>query len=208
MDDRTVSLDLFQPKPLLVVISGPSGVGKDSVIKALKRKELPFQFVVTATSRAPRKEEKHGRDYIFVTRQQFDQMIEQDVLIEHAIVYGQQKGIPKSQVEEALNSGKDVIVRVDVQGAEKVRSLYPGSILIFIIPANIDEWHNRLTERKGDTEEAIRLRLEIGQRELERVDEYDYLVVNPQDRLDDAADTIEAIINAEHHRVHHREIHI
>ena len=109
--------------PLLIVISGPSGVGKDTVIQRMKERRLPFHFVVTATTRPPRAGEVHGRDYFFVTKDEFAAMIESDELLEYAYVYNDYKGIPKQQVREALASGQDVIMRVDVQGAAKIRQL-------------------------------------------------------------------------------------
>ena len=114
MCDNSLSFDLLHPHPLLIVISGPSGVGKDSVLQALKARNLPMHFVVTATTRSPRPEEKHGVDYFFVSLEEFERMIAEDELIEHAIVYNQYKGIPKAQIREAFASGKDVVLRVDV----------------------------------------------------------------------------------------------
>ena len=121
-----------QNLPLLIVISGPSGVGKDSAVQRMKERGLPIHFVVTATTRPQREAEKHGVDYFFVSREQFAEMIETDDLIEYAIVYGDYKGIPKSQVEQALASGTDVVMRVDVQGAQTLRKLYPEALLIFL----------------------------------------------------------------------------
>ena len=110
--------NLHKPQPLLIVISGPSGVGKDSVVQGLKNCQFPIHFVVTATTRPRRQNEVHGVDYFFLTKDEFARMIEQDEFIEYAIVYNDYKGIPKQQVREALSSGKDVLMRVDVQGAD------------------------------------------------------------------------------------------
>ncbi len=118
--------DLHNPQPLLIVISGPSGVGKDSVIHGLKGRNLPIHYVVTATTRPRREDETQGVDYFFVTKDEFAHMIEQEELIEYAIVYNDYKGIPKQQVREALASGQDVVMRVDVQGAATVRKLAAG----------------------------------------------------------------------------------
>jgi guanylate kinase len=114
--------NLVQPKPLLIVISGPSGAGKDTILQRMKERELPFHFVVTATTRPRRENEIDGRDYFFVSKDEFARMIDEDELIEYAIVYGDYKGIPKQQVRDALTSGKDVIMRIDVQGAERCAS--------------------------------------------------------------------------------------
>ena len=117
---------------LLIVISGPSGVGKDTVIKRMKARSLPFHFVITATTRPPRKEEYHGVDYFFITKDEFAEMIELGRLLEYAIVYNDYKGIPKEQVQQALASGKDVVMRVDVQGAATVKELCPEALSIFL----------------------------------------------------------------------------
>ena len=119
-------------EPLLIVISGPSGVGKDSVLEIMKQRGLPFHFVVTATTRPPRPEERDGVDYLFVSREEFAGLIEKEELLEYAIVYNDYKGIPKDQVRKALSSGKDVVMRVDVQGAATVRKISPEAILVFI----------------------------------------------------------------------------
>src|SRR5574339_1144012 len=128
--------DIHHPQPLLIVISGPSGAGKDTVMQRMQERGLPFHFVVTATTRARRANEVHGRDYFFVSMEEFARMIDEDELIEHAIVYGDYKGIPKQQVREALASGKDVVMRIDVQGAATIHELYPQAVLIFLTTKN------------------------------------------------------------------------
>ncbi len=206
MDQLPLDFDLHHPKPLLIVISGPSGVGKDAVIKAMKEKGLPFHFVVTMTSRPIRPGEVDGVDYFFVSRERFEELIAADEFIEYANVYGDYKGIPRSQIRDAMASGKDVILRVDVQGAETVRRLCPEAVLIFLIPANKDEWLWRLKNRKTETEEALKLRVETAREELRQFSWFDYVVVNAHDRLDEAVRVISAIIEAEHHRIDHREV--
>lgn len=192
--------------PLLIVISGPSGAGKDSVLRRMKERGLPFHFVVTATTRARRPEEVEGRDYFFVTRDRFAEMIERQELLEHALVYGEYKGIPKLQVREALASGQDVVMRVDVQGAETVRSLCPEALLIFLSPATEEELAGRLSRRRTEKPEALALRIATARQELRRLDLFDYFVINADDRLDAAVDTIIAIIEAEHHRTRPRRV--
>ena len=206
MSDETLSFDLFHPQPLLVVISGPSGVGKDAVLKALQKRGLVLHYVVTMTSRAPRNGEKEGVDYFFVSRERFEALIEQDEFIEYANVYNDYKGIPKSQIRQALASQRDVILRVDVQGAQTLRSLCPDAVLIFLIPSNEKEWLERLRSRKSETAESLALRLDTAKKELENLGAFDHVVVNAQDRLDDTVDTIESIIRAEHHRVEPRKV--
>lgn len=206
MSDETLSFDLFHPQPLLVVISGPSGVGKDAVLKAMQQRGLMLHYVVTMTSRAPRNGEVEGVDYFFVSREKFEDLIGQDEFIEYANVYNDYKGIPKSQIREALASQRDVILRVDVQGAKTLRSLCPDAVLIFLIPSNEKEWLERLRSRKSETAESLALRLKTAKKELENLGEFDYVVVNAQDRLKETVDTIESIIRAEHHRVEPRKV--
>jgi guanylate kinase len=176
------------------------------VVQALKKSGLPFHFVVTATTRPRRPEEVHGQDYFFVSKEEFAAMIEHDELIEYAIVYSDYKGIPKQQVRDALASGKDVIMRIDVQGAETVRKLAPEAMLIFITVDSEEELFNRLRERKTETADALKLRMATARKELLRVTDFDYVVLNRDFHLDDTVDTIRAIIQAEHHRVNPRMV--
>lgn len=196
----------LQSSPLLIVISGPSGVGKDTVIQRMKERNLPFHFVVTAATRPPRLNEVDGVDYFFVSHDEFAQMIEQDELLEYAIVYNDYKGIPKSQVRMALTSGKDVIMRLDVQGAATVRKLCPGALLLFLITQDEEELINRLGQRKTETPEGLALRIATARQELKRLIEFDYVIVNRDFQLDETVDTILAIIQAEHHRVGPRKV--
>src|SRR5574340_417169 len=132
----TTLLSLNTSKPLVIVISGPSGVGKDAVVKAMQRRGMAFHFVVTTTDRPKRAEEVAGVDYNFVTTSRFEEMIRNDELVEYARVYGDYKGVPKAQIEDALASGMDVVLRLDVQGAARVRQLFPDSVQIFLVPEN------------------------------------------------------------------------
>ncbi len=192
--------------PLLIVISGPSGVGKDTVIQRMKERGFPFHFVVTATTRPKRPDEVHERDYIFVSKEEFARMIEADELLEYAIVYGDYKGIPKSQVRQALASGKDVILRIDVQGAETIRKLAPEALLIFLTTESEEELVRRLERRKTETPEELKLRIATARKELQRLQAFDYVVINREFQLDDTVNCICAIINAEHHRVKPRRV--
>lgn len=197
---------LPNPQPLLIVISGPSGVGKDTVMQRMKERGLPFHFVVTATTRPKRSNETHGKDYFFVSKEEFARMIDEDELIEHAIVYGDYKGIPKQQVREALASGKDVVMRIDVQGAETVRKMAPEALMIFITTESEEELVRRLETRKTETADALALRIATARKELKRVEAFDYVIVNRDFHLDETVDTIRAIITAEHHRVNPRKV--
>ncbi len=200
--------NLYKPQPLLVVISGPSGVGKDSVVNVMKKRGLPFHFVVTATTRPRRAEEVHGQDYFFVSKEEFARMIEQDELIEYAIVYSDYKGIPKQQVREALASGKDVIMRLDVQGAATVRKLASEAVLIFLTTQSETELVERLKARRTDTAEDLSLRIATARQEIKRAAEFDYVVVNADGHLEETANTVIAIIDAEHHRVNPRTVNL
>lgn len=201
-----INFYVYHPEPLLIVISGPSGAGKDAVLKEMQNRGLPFHFVVTVTDREKRQGEVNGVDYFFVSTQEFKDLISSKALIEYALVYGQFKGIPKAQVDEALASGKDVVLRIDVQGAAKVHELYPDCVLIFLVPDDYQKWCDRLVARKTETADTLRLRVKTAREEMGQLNEFDYLVVNPHDHLDDAVDRIEAIIDAEHHRVLQRKI--
>ncbi len=203
---ETCELYDFERAPLLIVISGPSGVGKDSVVEGLKDRELPFHFVVTATTRPQRPDEVDGVDYVFVSMEAFAEMIENDQLIEYAIVYGDYKGIPKEQVQDALDSGKDVIMRLDVQGAATVRRLVPEAILVFITASSEEELVERLQQRKSDPPDQLKIRIATSRQEMRRVHEFDYVVVNEQGCLDEAVAQVQAIITAEHARTSPRRV--
>ena len=197
---------LRQQQPLLVVISGPSGAGKDSAIKRMRKRSLPFHFVVTATTRKPRPDEQHGVDYFFISKEEFAEMIEQGELLEYAIVYNDYKGIPKPQVRQALESQKDVIMRIDVQGAATIRKICPEAVLIFLTTQDEEDLVRRLKIRKSETPEGLKLRIAMARQEMKRIDLFDYVVVNRDSRLDETVEAILAIIQAEHLRVIHRKV--
>ncbi len=199
----------FKPdrfEPLLIVISGPSGAGKDSVIARMKECGLPFHFVVTATTRPKRENERHGVDYLFYSRSEFAEMIDRDELLEYAIVYEDYKGIPRAQVREALQSGQDVIMRVDVQGAATIREKAPQAVLIFLTTVSEDALVRRLVERRTDPPDQLKLRIAMARQEMKRIEEFDYVVINHDSHLKETVDVIAAIIQAEHHKVHHRQV--
>ena len=203
--DKTTKLnfDIKQPEPLIIVISGLSGAGKDSIVKSLKKREVPFKFCITATSRPPRADEIDGKHYFFYSKEEFEQRLANGEFLEHALVYEQYKGVPKSQVDDALASGEDIIIRVDYQGAATIKDLYPQSVLIFVTPEDVDTWWKRLIDRGSDSPEQLDIRRKHAQIELQAAHEYfDYVVVNPNGNIDKALDTIECIIEAEHQRIH------
>ena len=191
---------------LLFVISGPSGVGKDSVIKGLLEKYPSLAFVVTAASRDPRPDEKHGVDYYFLPREEFERRIEAGDFLEHAVVYGQHKGIPKQQVREALDSGKDVVMRIDVQGAATVRRLVPEAVLVFLTAPSEEDLEQRLRRRGSDSPDQIEKRLATAREEMERLPEFDYVVINRGGKLDQAVDDVLAIVRAERCRTKPRVV--
>jgi guanylate kinase len=202
-NDLKLDFNINPQRPLIIVISGLSGAGKDSIVKSLKAREVPFRFCITATSRPPRKGEIHGRDYFFYSKDEFEQKIARGDFLEHALVYEQYKGVPKSQVEDALASGQDIIIRLDYQGAETIKNLYPQSVLIFVIPENTTTWWKRLTNRGEDTPDQLEIRRRHAEIEIKAAKDYfDYAVVNPDGNIDDALDTIVSIIDAEHQRIH------
>lgn len=196
----------LEPAPLLLIISGPSGVGKDTVLDAMRAAGLPFHFVVTSTSRPPRPGEIDGEDYVFVSRDEFERMIAQDELIEYALVYDQYKGIPKRHVREALASGQDVVMRLDVQGAETVKRLVPQAIGVFLVAPSMEILERRLRARRSDTPEQIQVRLAKARSEMEALASFDYVVPNRDGQVERAVADIQAILQAERLRVGRRPI--
>lgn len=207
MTENSLAQYLVQ-QPLLIVIAGPSGVGKDAVIKGMKARQIDFHFVVTATTRPPREGEVDGVDYIFVSPERFAEMIDNDELLEYALVYNDYKGVPKEQVRKALASCKDVIMRVDVQGAGRIREISSQALLIFLTTENEAEMVSRLEKRDTESSDDLVMRIATARQEFKRIPEYDYIVVNRDGQLEEAIDTILAIIKAEHHRVQQRKINL
>jgi guanylate kinase len=194
----------FERPPLLIVISGTSGAGKDSVAKALVRRMeengFPAHFVVTATSRPRRETEVDGVDYLFVSKAEFEQMIAEDELLEYALVYDQYKGIPKAQARKAMQSGKDVVMRLDIQGAATIREMAPEALLVFVTASSESELAERLRRRHTESDEQLQIRLETARKEMERIPQFDYVIPNPDGKLEQTIDTAMAIIAAEKHR--------
>lgn len=194
--------------PMLVVISGTSGSGKDTIIEQIKKRDPNIHFTVTATTREPRPNERHGINYYFHTLEEFQAMVERGEFLEHNLVYNQHKGTLRREVLKGLENGKDTILRVDVQGAAAIRRECPQALLIFIFADSIEKMIQRLENRQTESAEEIRLRVETALKELERLNEYDYLVINRENRLQEAVNSVLAIIEAEHHRVNPRRVDI
>jgi guanylate kinase len=192
--------------PLLVVLSGPSGVGKDAVLTRLREWGHPYHFAVTVTTRPRREREREAADYHFVSPARFQEMVESKELLEWAKVYDNWYGVPRQQLQQALERGQDVIVKVDVQGAATIKSLMPQAAFIFLVPPSMEEMEERLRQRHTESTPDLALRLEAAREEMKRLSMFDYVVVNHQDRVDWAASQIEAIIKAEKCRVSPRVI--
>jgi guanylate kinase len=188
-------------RPRLIVISGPSGVGKDTVIEEMREAYPDFSFAVTATTRSRRPGEIDGVHYIFMTRDEFSEALESDYFLESAEVYGNYYGVPKQRVRDEISAGKNVVIKVDVQGAATIRQVIPDAILIFVIPPSMGELTNRLRGRKTDDPDALMERATTASWELGQVHEFDYVVINETDQVDETLETIDAIITAERCRI-------
>ena len=192
--------------PLLLVLSGPSGVGKDLLLTRLREAGRPYHFTVTVTTRLKRNGEHDGMDYHFISAQQFESMIANEELLEWANVFGNYYGVPKSQVMDAMARGQDVILKIDVQGAETVRSLVPDALFIFLAPPSGEELERRLRGRNTESDDALMARIEQARHELQEAEKFDYTVVHHTDATDEAALEIEDIIRRERHRIPPRKI--
>jgi|TARA_B100002003_G_C14118493_1_gene537962 guanylate kinase len=184
----------------MLVISGPSGAGKDSVVRALLKQDHKLCFVVTTTTRSRRKDEIHGRDYYFVSHSDFQRMMAAGELVEHAVVYGDHKGITSKGIQKAIDSGRDVVLRVDVQGAATIKTLYKHSVLLFLTPGSEEQLLNRLQARKSENSDSIQERIATAFEEYSKKDKFDYIVVNRINDLDSTVDTIQGIIKRERER--------
>ncbi|XP_021757038.1 guanylate kinase 2, chloroplastic/mitochondrial-like [Chenopodium quinoa] len=198
-----------QPNPLIIVISGPSGVGKDAVIKRLREVRDNIHFVVTATSRPMRPGEVDGKDYYFVSKDEFLSMVERDELLEHALVYGDYKGIPKQQIREFMGKGYDIVLRVDIQGAATLRRILGDSaVFIFVVAESEYAMVNRLIGRKTETREMLLVRIATAREEVKHAGNFDYVVVNADGQLESAVKLVESVIDAEKARVSPRNVSI
>lgn len=186
-------------KGLLIVLSGPSGVGKGTVRKAIfQDPEVDFVYSISVTSRKKRKGEVDGVDYFFKTREEFEEMIKNDELLEYTEYVGNYYGTPVDYVMKTLDSGRDVFLEIEVEGAKQVRKKFPDGLFIFLIPPSFHELENRIKRRGTETEELIQSRLAVAREELKMMSLYDYVVEN--DKVENAVEKIKAIVMAEHCR--------
>jgi guanylate kinase len=183
--------------PLLVVLTGPSGVGKDTVLGELRR-HGSRGFPVNATTRKRRRGERDGADYYFLTPGEFKRRLDAGDFLEHATVYGQSKGVLRSEVRNILDSGRDAVIRTDIQGARYIKSIVPAAVTIFIAPPSFEVMEDRMRSRGGDPPDQVELRLQTARQELDAAPEFDYCVIN--DNLDHCVEEIESIIQREHER--------
>ncbi|KUO52449.1 MAG: guanylate kinase [Desulfitibacter sp. BRH_c19] len=189
---------------LLIVISGPSGAGKGTLCNLIKKEFPSIYYSTSATTRSPRQGERHGVDYLFMPKEEFLNLKENNGLLEWAEVYGNFYGTPRSLVEENIAAGKDVILEIDIQGALHIKKQYPEGVFIFIVPPSIGELKRRIESRGQNSPEDISRRLKSVHTELAYVSEYDYVIVN--DKIETAIAKLKSIINAEKCRPQRRKI--
>jgi guanylate kinase len=196
----------FAPKtfPLVLVLSGPSGAGKDAVLNMMKARNLPVSFIVTNTTRPMRPGEVDNIHYHFASQQEFTRLIDTDELLEHAEVYGNYYGVPKAPVRQAVADGKDVIIKVDVQGALAIKTMLPDTVLIFLMPPSLEELAQRLNGRRTESERELKIRIDTARAEIEQLPSFDYCVMSYQNFLHQAVNDIDAILRAERLRVSRR----
>ena len=195
-------------QPLVVILTGPSGVGKDAALNELKKMDRPWHYVVTATTRPIRHNEIDGVDYIFMEESEFKLSLDQNEFLESANVYERWYGVPKSQVSGPLKNGLDVILKVDIQGAATIKSLIPQAISIFMIPGTLNDLENRLRTRMTESEEQLKLRLEVAKTELTKLNNFEYYIINEEGNLESTVRQIDTIITAEKQRLNRPHIDI
>ena len=194
-------------RSLLIVLSGPSGAGKDAVLTRMKELGYPLlEYITTVTTRPRRASERDDVDYHFISVERFQEMISRKELLEWANVYGNWYGVPKEAVKQALDKGRDVIVKVDVQGAATIKKILPEAVFIFLIPPSREELTIRLKQRHTESAFNLALRLKTAEEEIKKLPLFDYVVLNKQDKIDLAVSDIKAIITAEKCRGIPREL--
>jgi guanylate kinase len=199
-------IDKSNPNPLVYVISGPSGVGKDAVLNRMKKGDYTFKFITTVTTRKKRPKEIDKVDYHFISTEEFKSLLSNNGLLEWANVYGNYYGVPKEPVKQALAEGQNTVLKVDVQGAANIKKIMPQAVFIFILPPSMEELANRLKKRCTETAADLNLRLKTAESEMQEIQAFDYAVLNPSDNIDLAIQDIMAIVKAENCRVHQRQL--
>ena len=202
------SVQQHNNQPLVVILTGPSGVGKDAALNELKKSERPWHYVVTATTRPRRHNETNGVDYIFMDEAEFRTALENNEFLESANVYDKWYGVPKSQVSGPLKQGLDVILKVDIQGAATIKSLIPNAISIFMIPGTLNDLENRLRTRMTESEDQLQLRLEVAREELSKLNDFEYYIINKENSLESTVNQIDTILAAEKQRLNRPHIEI
>ncbi|MCP3026177.1 guanylate kinase [Halobacillus sp. A5] len=187
---------MIKEKGILFILSGPSGVGKGTIRKALFDQSTDLRYSISMTTREPREGETDGVDYFFKSRNEFEKLISEGQLIEHAEYVGNYYGTPRQYVEQTLEEGKDVFLEIEVQGALKVRENFPQGVFVFLIPPSLEELKDRIVSRGTETEEKVKNRLLAAKEEIDMMDAYDYVVVN--DQVDSAVNKVKAIVASEH----------
>lgn len=203
---RSQALLNLPAKPLLIVLSGPSGVGKDAVLDGLKKTGYPLEYITTVTTRSQRAKERNNVDYHFVSTEKFQEMTKHEELLEWAKVYGNWYGIPRQPVKQALDQGRDAVVKVDVQGAATIKKILPQAVFIFLVPPSIEELAERLEQRQTESSSDFALRIKTAEKELKQLPLFDYIVFNERDEIGLAISHVEAIITAEKCRVTPRDV--
>jgi len=192
--------------PLLIVLSGPSGVGKDAVLTRLRESGYPLCYVTTLTTRPRRDNEKDMVDYHFVSTEEYHDMLAKNEFLESANVYGNWYGVPRAAVKAALDKGEDVILKIDVQGAAVIKKIVPEAVFIFLVPPSMENLNDRLTQRLTESHADLALRLKTAEEEMKQLSNFDYVVVNQSGEIDRTVSTIQAIITTEKCRVTPRRI--
>jgi len=193
-------------KPLVIVLSGPSGVGKDTVLKKMTSKKGSFHYVVTVTTRPRREDEKDGVDYHFLSQQGFQQMFNKGELLEWANVYGNYYGVPKREIVQGLSQELDVVVKVDVQGAAAIKKVLPQAVFIFLAPPSMEELEKRLKQRHSESPEELELRLQKAGEEMKSLPMFDYAITSRRGKVNEVVSRILAIVTAEKCRVNPRVV--
>ena len=196
----------LRPSPLLIVLSGPSGVGKDAVLTRMRASSYPLEYITTITTRQKRAKERNNVDYHFVSTEQFQGMIARNELLEWASVYSNWYGVPKQPVKQALDNGRDTIVKVDIQGATTIKKILPQALFIFLMPPSMEELIARLKQRHTETPFDLALRIRTAEAEIKQLPLFDYMVINRQGEINLAVSDIISIITAEKCRVAPREV--